>query len=780
MNRRIQAAIIDVLRLDGQVTGPPELTGAEWKIALEYCDSNQLTMPLRRSLDGAPEWVTARLQKSGAANRLRVEKLFTLYNDLCGFESGLDQLALKGFAQWPYFCPDPELRAQYDLDLYCEGESLQKVRNRALALGYEEMGGRERFPTDHLPTMILKTGWEWRGDHFDLEIPFSVELHFRFWDRDTERFGPGDLEGFWTRRETRQWKDFHFTALSEVDSLGYACLHALRHLLRGDARPAHFYEIAWFLNRQQDPAFWEKWNELHGTELRKLEAICFRFARDWFRCPLTPEAQEAVTGLPEAMNSWFALWGRSPLEASFRPNKDELWLHLSLLDSAIDKASVIRRRLIPLKPPGAVDAVHIPDEELTAALRLRKSWRYFAYVAGRVFHHTRVFAPVTVNGIRWWVVKSGLTGGYWRFYLTALIFNLSLMIFYLLYNLHLAGIGYDEGFVGRVTFAMQAGSLIGSLLAAFTAARIGLRPSLILCFIATGVMCALRSLGVGRTELLVFGFTGGVFQSMWAVCLGPTVTMLTNERSRAFAFSLTFATGVGLGMVAGLIGGRLPSLLHSTQNALLLASALAPCAALPLLRLKLSAPVAWKKTAYAVNPFVLRFLGALAIWGAATGAFNPFFNLFFSRGLNLSVEKIGGIYSATQAAQLIAMLASPLVLKRFGVGPAIALMQAATGIALAGLGLSPPALAGWAYGMYMAFQYMSEPGMYNLLMSSVPAEQRTGASAMNFITLFGSQAIASWIAGEAIARYGYRPVLLVAAVLALLAARAMLSVTRSR
>jgi predicted MFS family arabinose efflux permease len=82
--------------------------------------------------------------------------------------------------------------------------------------------------------------------------------------------------------------------------------------------------------------------------------------------------------------------------------------------------------------------------------------------------------------------------------------------------------------------------------------------------------------------------------------------------------------------------------------------------------------------------------------------------------------------------------------------------------------------------MYMAFQNMSEPGMYNLLMTNVPEEQRTGASALNFITLFGSQAIAAWVAGEAIARYGYRPVLLVAALLSLLAARAMILVTRSR
>jgi predicted MFS family arabinose efflux permease len=257
--------------------------------------------------------------------------------------------------------------------------------------------------------------------------------------------------------------------------------------------------------------------------------------------------------------------------------------------------------------------------------------------------------------------------------------------------------------------------------------------------------------------------------------------MVTTEKSRSFAFGLTFATGVGTGIVAGVIGGRLPAVLHSTRNALLLVSVLASFAVLPLLGMKrLAGEFNPERRIFAMNPFLLRYLGAMVIWGAATGAFNPFFNLFFSRAWHFSVEQIGGLFSAVQTAQMIAMLLSPLVLKRFGIIPAIAIMQVATGIALAGLGVSPPILAGWVYGMYTAFQCMSEPGMFNLLMSNTPPEQRTGASALNFVTLFGAQAIAAWAAGAGIAAYGYRPVLLIAGLLAVVAARAMMLVTRSR
>ena len=779
MKQKIQATILDLLRLDHRESAAAaRLSDAEWKSALYYCDRHQLTLPLAgRRLDGAPEWVVARLQGNVAANRLRQAKLFELYGDLNHF----DHVVLKGFAQWPYLCPDPELRTQYDLDLYCLPETLTCGVEAAKALGYEPAAVSDRFPVDHLPPMVRKTGWQWRGDFFDPDIPVAVELHFRFWDRETERFGPANLDEFWQRRETRTWKTVTFQALNEMDSLGYACLHALRHLLRGDPRVGQFYEIAWFLERQKDPVFWATWRQSHHQELRSIEAVCFRFAQAWFGCRLAPTAQAEVEDLDEAIQQWFKRWSHSPLEAPFHVNKDELWLHLSLLETSRDKALVLRRRLLPLVAPGPVDGLHIPDDLMTAALRRRRAWRYAVYVSGRVLHHLQALAPVAVTGTRWWLIQSGLTPDYWRFYAAAAIFNLALMIFYLLYNLHLVSLGFDEGFVGQVTFAMHMGSLLGSLAAGVAATRIGLRPSLFFCFVATGLTLCLRTQATGRFELLAFAAAAGIVQSVWAVCLAPAVTALTTERSRSAAFSLTFGTGIALGMFSGVVGGRLPAWLHSTRNALLLAAAVAPLAVLPLLRWKLpAAPPAAEKRVYAMSPFLVRFLGMLAIWGAATGAFNPFFSLLFSRGLGFGVAQIGGIFSLAQGAQVLAMLISPLVLKRFGIAPAIALMQCATGIALAGLGVAPPVLAGWMYGLYMAFQYMSEPGMYTLLMSNVPPEQRAGASALNFVTLFGSQAIAAWIAGEAIARYGYTPVLLVAAALTLLAAQAMTLVTRSR
>jgi len=65
---------------------------------------------------------------------------------------------------------------------------------------------------------------------------------------------------------------------------------------------------------------------------------------------------------------------------------------------------------------------------------------------------------------------------------------------------------------------------------------------------------------------------------------------------------------------------------------------------------------------------------------------------------------------------------------------------------------------------------MSEPAMFNLLVSvSAPAE-RKGASALNFFIVNGAQAIAAGLAGWGVGRLGYGAVFEVAAAFVFFAA----------
>jgi len=97
-------------------------------------------------------------------------------------------------------------------------------------------------------------------------------------------------------------------------------------------------------------------------------------------------------------------------------------------------------------------------------------------------------------------------------------------------------------------------------------------------------------------------------------------------------------------------------------------------------------------------------------------------------------------------------------------------MQLLSAVALACLAASGgQATAAFAYGAYMVVQNMSEPGMFTYLMDCVPERERSGVSALYFLVASSVQAIAAGVSGLLLRRFGYPPVLMLAAVLCAIA-----------
>src|ERR1039458_10758001 len=111
----------------------------------------------------------------------------------------IEFVALKGLTQCPLFGSQPEDRPQYDVDLFIPRETIGPARDLLLASGYHSLEGVEHLPTDHLPALVRKTGWEFRGDFFDPEAPLPIEIHFRFWNGVRECLPAPGVEDFWQR-----------------------------------------------------------------------------------------------------------------------------------------------------------------------------------------------------------------------------------------------------------------------------------------------------------------------------------------------------------------------------------------------------------------------------------------------------------------------------------------------------------------------------------------------------------------------------------------------------
>jgi len=724
-----------------------------------------------------PDWVRSRIDRNIAASAEHWQRVKSAYSEAAtAFQaSGLECVVLKGFSHCPLFADDPRRRWQGDIDLLFSEDQLLAARDAALQLGYEPITPFDRHPINHLPTLVRKTGWEWRGKYFDPDIPVSLELHFQFWDADTERFSPAGLEKFWERRETRDVDQLRFVSFHPADVAANAALHMLWHLLRGSLRPFHVYELGWFLHsRADDTEFWEAWAQLHDESLRRLQAICFAIAQRWFDCRVPLVVAEEIEHLPPEVARWLSMYVWSPLIGFFHPNKDELWLHWNLLNSTRDRVAVLRRRLLPERLPGPIGAVHIPKEKLTWRIQLKSRWRYATYAIARARHHLRALPSVAASAVRWFGSGTELSSDFWRFFFAEGFFDFGMFVFVFLYNLYLLQLGFRENFLGTMSAMMTAGSVAGSILAVAAMQRYGLRRTLLAGFVLTACISALRAYITFPPALLGLAAAAGISFSAWPVALSPVVAQLTTAKSRPLGFSLVCSSGIAIGIVGGLAAGHMPgwllrlhmasSKVESYRESLLIGCAFVLLALWRFSRINMGSAQADKRTFHRPSPVLIRFLVAMAVWNLGTGALNPFFSVFFTRSVHLPVEQIGTVFAIAQIAQVGAILLAPLVFRKFGLTRGISGMQYTTALALIALAIAGgPVWAAAGYAAYMMFQYMSEPGMFTLLMEGVPEGERSSASALNFLVAFSGQAIAAATAGHLITNFGYPPVMIGAA-----------------
>lgn len=367
---------------------------------------------------------------------------------------------------------------------------------------------------------------------------------------------------------------------------------------------------------------------------------------------------------------------------------------------------------------------------------------------------------------------------FWVFFTAALFLDFGFDLYFFLYNLFLLSLHYDERAIGMIGSALTLGNLAGTIPVGILARRFGLQKLLFFCFIAAPLICIVRVHVPGMAAQIVFAFLTGAALSVWPVCFAPAVAKLTTEDTRVFAFSITFATGIGTGTLAGLAGGYIPAIFRSTGKlsspiagmhvVLIGAAAIAMLGAIPVSKLRIApAPKPESRKLLVFHPFLLRFLPAFAIWSLVTGSFVPFAPVFFRKQLGISLQHVGMIFSASELVQFSAVLLIPLLYRRVGATAGIVVAQLATAAAaLVMVRVHSPSSAVTWYLLFAGTQFSAGPGIYGMLMSNVPESERSSASAMQNVVGALSQAAASALTGQLIIRSGYGTVFVLNAFLA--------------
>jgi predicted MFS family arabinose efflux permease len=359
-------------------------------------------------------------------------------------------------------------------------------------------------------------------------------------------------------------------------------------------------------------------------------------------------------------------------------------------------------------------------------------------------------------------------------------FYLAVFIHVILFNLHVADLGFREDAMGQFGAAMTAGTLLAALPAAWLARRWGLKRVILAASLGLAVALAARASVSSYPALLASSVILGICTSAFNVANPPAIAVLAPAKYRAQAFSGNIALAMGIGAVGGLLAGWLPSLLHSKLATLLLAAALplAGLAAVTTLRLDAAIPgAAPQPQSEPSRRFLLRFVAGVGLWYAFTAGFMPFFNVYMSRVHQASIPAIGGTFAASQVVQALAVLSMGWWIARLGLTRSVLLVQLLASLAvLAFLPVETLAAAGLAYMLYVSLLFMPEPALQNLLMDRVAAADRPKASAINQMLNLGTNMIVVAAAGSVISRAGYQTLFLALTVLGLVSTAAFYAV----
>jgi MFS family permease len=381
-----------------------------------------------------------------------------------------------------------------------------------------------------------------------------------------------------------------------------------------------------------------------------------------------------------------------------------------------------------------------------------------------------------------WLREKNLSSSYWQFFNAAFFFDSGFSVYVFLFNLYLLDFHFNERAIGLINGALTLGSVVGTLPVGALGRRFGVRPLLLFCFVAAPLLGIARTLWMWEPAQIALAFLAGLAMSTWGVSFLPAVARLTTVANRTAAMSLIFSVGVGSSALGGAICGYLPQWLRAAglsmqpfavkRLILIASSAIAAAGIFAVLRLRMppatdeSAPeqtlpdkFVWLR-GFHLNPFLWRFLLSMALWTIIIAAFAPFANVYLARDLHIPLVRIGLIFSVAQIVQLLSGFFIPYVLRKLGMLNGILATQLAAALTLAAMATAthqPLAIA--LYLTYSAAQWMSAPGLYNLLMNETPDAERSTAAAMTMFTNALVSSAATVVAGILFTKFGYTHVL---------------------
>ncbi len=290
------------------------------------------------------------------------------------------------------------------------------------------------------------------------------------------------------------------------------------------------------------------------------------------------------------------------------------------------------------------------------------------------------------------------------FFLFGFSINAGMTLYFLLYNLYLLRLSYQEDFIGQVAAMAPLATALLALPTGMLSDRLGRRPFLI----ASGLLLAVSQLGLclstASIALLAFSFVGGVANAFIWVNHVPFLSDNAHPSRRAEAIVVWSAVQVVVRMLLSLAGGFLPGAMgwflgtstdvpEPFRYALLLGAACSLVSVVPLLRiprrpsapLREPGPEEEQDTDRPRSVFAV-IAATAGLRGFSMGLTYPFFNVFFEEQLHIGPVAIGAVFFLSHLVGLPFTFSVPALVRRFGSTLTILTSRAAGGGAVGIMG----------------------------------------------------------------------------------------------
>jgi hypothetical protein len=217
----------------------------------------------------------------------RVLKTFT--------NASIDVILLKGAALAETVYAHRALRPMADVDLLIRKESLSKVEDIMLAMGYVPDQDKEWFQEHHYVLGFRKSSG------------IRIEIHWHI--VPVSRSSRIDIRGFWERAQSITIDSIAALALSPEDLLLHLCQHACKHTLNGIRSLCDIAEATKFYAKQID---WRKVSTISSQwQITPCVYIALRLAGELLDAPIPESCLKELE--PANFNRLMIRWARERL-----------------------------------------------------------------------------------------------------------------------------------------------------------------------------------------------------------------------------------------------------------------------------------------------------------------------------------------------------------------------------------------------------------------------------------------------------------------------------------